>query len=188
MLSKQPLMSPSSIHCGESFRDRAFLTCSIASAVDLSWRKPYEFVSPIVSATGSSDSRCSACDARSFMVGMPKGRVPPLFFGMWILRSGNGLYFLFPRDAIAVNFASGVFQRTWSTPGVLCPLFSVTRRTARAFALVLCVSSRCRRLTCRHSPAFVAFAMRICSLPTTRCTSDQLMPCQCFHVSEATSH
>jgi len=33
-------------------------------------------------ATGSSASRCSACMARSFMVGMPSGRNLPFNFGM----------------------------------------------------------------------------------------------------------
>jgi hypothetical protein len=52
-------------------------------------------------------------------------------------------------------------------PGVLRPWFSVTRLTASAFALMERVRSFCKRLALRQSPAFAAFAMRACSLPTT---------------------
>ena len=55
--------------------------CDIASAVERFFLNPYEFGSLTVSKTGSSASKCSACMARSRMVGMPKGRNFPFGFG-----------------------------------------------------------------------------------------------------------
>ena len=82
MASKQPLMSPSSIHCAEWMFPSAVKHCSIASAVDLCGRKPYEFGSAVVSATGSRASKYSACIALSSIQGIPKGRFLPFFLGI----------------------------------------------------------------------------------------------------------
>ena len=74
MLSKQPFISPSNTHCGESLRHSTLNPYSIASWALLYFRNPNDTVSASVSATGSSPSNCNACIARSFMVGIPSGR------------------------------------------------------------------------------------------------------------------
>src|SRR6266446_10378455 len=43
--------------------------------------------------------------------------------------------FLLFNACTARILSSGVFQITWSTPGVFLPVFSVTRRTARTLLL-----------------------------------------------------
>src|SRR5437762_1184637 len=48
----------------------------------------------------------------------------------------------------------GVFQRIWSTPGVLLPGFSVTRFTASALPLNEWVSRCCRACTLALRPSF----------------------------------
>ena len=121
------------------------------------------------------------------MVGMPSGRNPPFDFGMWIRRSGSGLYFRSPKERTACHFVSGVLHVCRSIPGVLRPRFSVTRLTASALALLERVMSRCKRLTLRQSFAFAAFAILACSLPTVRCASGHDIPCQCVQLVEATS-
>lgn len=75
-------MSPSSAHSGEHRRARSVKHCSMASAQERSFRNPYEFRSPVTSATGSSAISHTACCARSSIVGMPSGRNLPFFFGM----------------------------------------------------------------------------------------------------------
>src|SRR2546430_2370983 len=57
ILSKHDLMSPSSIHCGERVLPSALKHCSIASAGDRSFLKPYELGSEVVSAMGSRASK-----------------------------------------------------------------------------------------------------------------------------------
>lgn len=106
--------------------------------------------------------------ARSFMVGMPSGRIFPLVLGMFTLRSGRGRYLTFSRLAIAACFCCGVSHSCRSTPGVRFPWFSVTRFTASAFALNERVSHRCRDFTLRQSPSDVAFAKRCCMIRTFR--------------------
>ena len=71
--------------------DSAIKHCSLASAVDRSGLNPYEFLSAVVSETGSKASRWSACIARSFMVGIPSGRILPLLFGIYTRFNGSGL-------------------------------------------------------------------------------------------------
>ena len=73
--SKQLLISPSKIYCAEAERESRIKHCSIASATDRIFRNPYECGSAVVSAIGSRASRCSACRARSSIVGMPSGRI-----------------------------------------------------------------------------------------------------------------
>ena len=60
---------------------------------------------------------------------------------------------------MAVAFCSGVFQGTRSTPGVRLPWFSVTRRTAKAFALHEWVSRCCKARTLPHRPSGIAFTI-----------------------------
>ena len=64
--------------------------CSMASAVERRGRKPYEFGSAVVSATGFNARSHSACIARSNMVGIPNGRFLPLLLGIYTRRSGSG--------------------------------------------------------------------------------------------------
>jgi hypothetical protein len=59
-----------------------------------------------------------------------------------------------------------------STPGVLLPLFSVTRFTANILPLYERVSSRCKACTLPHLPSRVALAIRTWS----RCTCDSIWP------------
>src|SRR5664279_4965520 len=82
ILSKQPLMSPSSTHIADLFSDSNVKHCPIASCVALSGLNPYEFQSALVSEMGSRAKRCNACIALSFIVGIPNGRTFPLLFGM----------------------------------------------------------------------------------------------------------
>src|SRR5208282_286569 len=82
ILSKQPLMSPSRIHCEDVFRDNIIKHCSMASFVALSGLNPYEFLSAWVSEMGSKANKCTACIALSFIVGIPSGRILSLLFGM----------------------------------------------------------------------------------------------------------
>ena len=104
--------------------------------------------------------RKSACMARSFMVGMPSPRSLPFFLGMKTRRRGSALYPRRLSDKTALNLSSGVFHKTWSTPGVCFPLFSVTRLTANAFAANERVSSRCNTFILPVLPSRNAFAIR----------------------------
>ena len=79
---------------------------------------------------------------------------------------------------MAVAFFCGVFQITPSTPGVAPPLFSVTRRTARALPLNEWVRRCCKARTLPHRPACTAFTIRAWSLRTVRWTAYQSMVCQ----------
>lgn len=60
----------------------------------------------------------------------------------------------------------GVSQMIRSTPGVLFPLFSVTRFTAIALPLNEWVSSRCKAFTLPQRRSRTAFAIRTCSRRT----------------------
>jgi len=106
----------------------------MASTVDRFGRKPYEFGSAVVSATGINAMSQSACMARSAIVGIPKGRVLPLALGMLIRLNGSGRY---PRCRIcptAVILDFGVDHSLPSTPAVRLPRFEVTRLTANTLA------------------------------------------------------
>ncbi|SER36906.1 hypothetical protein SAMN04244573_03482, partial [Azotobacter beijerinckii] len=88
-------------------------------------------------------------------------------FGIHTRRSGCGRYPLFSdRRITAWNFKRGVAHFSPSTPGVLRPRFSVTRRTARQRPWSEWVSIRCRRLTLRQSPSPVACAIFNCVFRT----------------------
>src|SRR5713101_6794097 len=91
ILSKQDLMSPSSIHCGLVLFESTVAHCAMASAQLRSFLNPYEFGSARVSAMGSRACRYSACIALSFIVGIPSGRFFPLGFGIYTRRSGRDL-------------------------------------------------------------------------------------------------
>lgn len=61
ILSKQLFMSPSNIHCGESFLLSTLNAYSLASSGLLYLRNPNDILSAVVSATGSNARSCSAC-------------------------------------------------------------------------------------------------------------------------------
>src|SRR3989441_10801123 len=84
ILSKQDLMSPSSIHCGLVPFESTVAHCSIASAQLRSFRNPYEFGSASGSAMGSRACRYSACMALSCIVGIFTVHYPtfPIIFGI----------------------------------------------------------------------------------------------------------
>src|SRR5659263_480046 len=95
MLSKQPLISPSRAHSGESSLHIQTKTCSQASCVLLYFLKPNDVLSPVASAIGSNAKAQSDCIARSYIVGIPKGRF--FFFpgfSMKTLFNGFATYFL----------------------------------------------------------------------------------------------
>src|SRR6266699_6715857 len=84
ILSKQDLMSPSSIHCGLVPFESTVAHCSMASAQLRSFRNPYEFGSASVSAMGSRACRYNACMALSCIVGIFTVHYPffPTIFGI----------------------------------------------------------------------------------------------------------
>src|SRR6266436_6763919 len=84
IVSKQDVMSPSSIHCGLMLFESTMAHCSIASAQLRSFLHPYEFGSAVVSAMGSRASRYSACIALSCIVGIFTVHYPifPIIFGI----------------------------------------------------------------------------------------------------------
>src|SRR5660398_205954 len=95
MLSKQPLISPSSTQPGECFPLMQTNSCSQASCVLLNFRKPNDVRSPVASAIGSNARAYSDCIALSYIVGIPKGRF--FFFpgfSMKTLFNGFATYFL----------------------------------------------------------------------------------------------
>lgn len=67
---------------------------------------------------------------------------------------------------IPCHFSFGVFHVLPSTPGVLLPVFSVTRLTAKALPESERVRIRCSSLTRRHCSCRVAFAIHSCSFRT----------------------
>src|SRR5258708_11638875 len=75
---------------------------------------------------------------------------------------------------MALYFDAGVSQTAPSTPGVLLPLFPVTRSTAKALPLNEWVRSRCRIFTLPQRPSRVAFTIRACSRLTWRSCRDHL--------------
>ena len=88
MLSKHPLISPSSIHSGDLPFARSVKHCSIASCGQRFGLNPKEFLSAVVSAIGSSANLYKVCMARSFIIGILNGLFLPFFFGMYILLNG----------------------------------------------------------------------------------------------------
>ncbi len=80
ILSKKPLMSPSSIHCARLQFASTIKHCPAASCLERAVRNPQQFGSSNVSAMGSSASLYKAWNARSPIRGIPKG----LFFGVFL--------------------------------------------------------------------------------------------------------
>ena len=135
ILSKQLFISPSRIHCGESFLLSTLNAYSRASSGLLYFRNPKEILSAVVSATGSSARSCNACIARSLIVGIPKGRFSFLpNFSIYTLFNGFAWYVWQSRLLTAFTFSLSDFQISPSIPGVFFPLLLTTRLTARAFA------------------------------------------------------
>jgi hypothetical protein len=91
MLSKQPAMSALRTQTGEFFLCNMSKHLSTASIVDLSFLKPYEYLSLIVSDTGSRAMEYSVCIVLSIIVGMLIDRTPLSGFGMDTFLSGLGL-------------------------------------------------------------------------------------------------
>src|SRR5659263_526904 len=135
MLSKQPLISPSSTHSGECFPLIQTKTCSQASCVLLNFLKPNDVLSPVASAICSNAKASSDCIALSYMVGIPKGRffLDPCF-SMYTLFNGFATYFLSVRLRAAFILASGDDHNSPSTPAVLLPVFCVGFLVANSFA------------------------------------------------------
>ena len=100
------------------------------------------------------------------MTGIPNGLFLPLDLGIKTLFSGRGLYPFRLSLNIASHFDAGVLQIWPSTPGVLRPLFSVTRFTASALALNERTSSHCSLPTVRHCWLHAAFAILVCMVLT----------------------
>src|SRR5205807_5445046 len=93
--------------------DSVLKHCSIASAQDRCWRNPYELWSAVVSTTGSSASRYSACWARSFMVGIPSGRIVlPSDFGIRDINTSKRLRLI----ASTLEFMYGLYLLLWGVP------------------------------------------------------------------------
>ena len=104
--------------------------------------------------------------ARSRIVGMPRGRLAVALRDVDAPQRA-GLVAPLPQvAATAVAFFAGVSQVTPSTPGVVLPWFSVTRRTARALPLNEWVSRCCKALPCPSLPSCVAFTIRAWSRRT----------------------
>src|SRR6266852_651565 len=127
MLSKQPLMSPSRTHCGESLRARLMKHLASASAADLFGRNPKELPSAVISAIGSSASRWSACIARSFIVGTVASYCISysdiLGSGSYAIRVGNSLSqclfdFWRERHAQAASRGAAYGNLSLTDPGV----------------------------------------------------------------------
>src|SRR6266853_2726382 len=78
----------------------------------------------------------------------------------------------------------GVDHLSLSTPAVRLPSFSVTRLTANALPANERVRNRCSALALRQSCSFTAFAIRICSRLTVRCTLVQSMLFQGLNAAE----
>lgn len=131
---KQPLMSPSSVHCGEQSLLKHLWSVSIASAVLLNFLNPYEFASASLSVIGSKAIRYSACMALFSMVGILKGLVLPFTLAILTLFSRRALYPLLFNEHIASIFLVSVSHFIWSTPTVRLPLLEVTFVTANALA------------------------------------------------------
>src|ERR1035441_7409763 len=184
MWSKQPFMSPSRIHSGASLFARNLKNCSMASAGERAFRKPWELGSAQVSATGSRAIRYNACMALSFITGIESGLNLPLDFGIYTRRNGSGQYPRRCSDAIAFSLDCRVDQSTWSTPEVRLPLFSVTRFTARALPLNEQVSSRCKHRTLPQRPSRDALTIRACSRVTCRSHRFQSTWSQCSTAAE----
>src|SRR3972149_4863644 len=124
MLSKQPLMSPSSTQSGEFSLHVQTKTCSQASCVLLNFLKPNDVLSPVASAIGSNARAKSDCIALSYIVGIPKGRFFFLpGFSMKTLFNGFAAYFLSVRLRAAFILASDDDHVSPSTPAVLLPVF-----------------------------------------------------------------
>ena len=135
ILSKQLFMSPSNIHCGESFLLSTLNAYSLASSGLLYLRNPNDILSAVVSATGSNARSCSACIALSNIVGIPNGLFSFFpYFSMYIRLNGLAWYVLQSSLLTASILALSVSHNSPSIPGVFFPLLLTTLFTANAFA------------------------------------------------------
>jgi hypothetical protein len=103
---------------------------------------------------------------------------------MYTRLNGMGWYPRRLSSVIPRAFDTGVDHTTLSTPGVLCPRFSVTRRTANALPLNERVRNLCKAFTLRQFRSFVALAIRICRFRTFPVTVAQSMPCHSIRSAE----
>ena len=99
-------------------------------------RNPYEYGSTLVSTTGSSASKCSACCARSSMVGIPNGLswFLSLLFGIYNRLKGSERYPRRLSNKMAPDLAAEVDHMTLSKPGVSLPLFFCHPFDSKCFA------------------------------------------------------
>lgn len=84
----------------------------------------------------------------------------PFFFGLQMRLRGLGWESRCRSAERAFRFFCGRSQRTWSTPGVFWPWFSVTRLTARALPLIEWVSRRGQAFPFPHRPSCIALTRR----------------------------
>lgn len=131
--SKQPLMSPSSIHCGKQSLLNHLWSASIASAVLLNFLNPYEFASASLSVISSKAIRYILHG--SVLHGWYSQRsCLAICFGYVDLPQREGLISSPFNKHIASIFLASVSHFIWSTPAVRLPLLEVTFLIANALA------------------------------------------------------
>jgi hypothetical protein len=176
MLSKQPLMSPSRIHLADVFLQSTVKHFSIASAVDLLSRNPYEFASAVHSAIGSSAKQVkrlhrTVCHRRNSerthlavaLRDVHPSQAPRLVPALFERQHGSRFEFRCrPRRS--------VYSR--------CPFALILRYSLHGLALPLSerTSIRCKAFALRRLPSCHAFTIRNCKLLTRRWQSDQFVP------------
>src|SRR5215469_4774723 len=116
----------------------------------------------MVSPTGARASKCNACIALSFMVGIPRGSHR---FAVRLFRDANTSERLNSitvplqcMDCLCLLLRS-VPDFSVHSRGFLARIFG-TRRTARTLPLYEQVSRRCKAFTLFHRPAFHACTIR----------------------------
>jgi hypothetical protein len=100
----------------------------------------------------------------------------PFFLGMYFRSSACARYGRSSSPFTPAIFSAGVDQRLPSTPAVLLPSFSVTRRTANTLALYEPASGRCRACALRRLPHCIAFTIRTSGAPWARRTLRTILP------------
>jgi hypothetical protein len=161
MVSNQPWISPAKLQVAEECWRRTLQPWSIVSAHRRVGQHPEALGAARVAAIGGKACRDRACRVRSTIAGIDKGRRGPFFLGISIRGKGPGRERgQRPMRSTAWACFAGVSQRAPSTPGLCCPVCSVTRLTAKARAAHACPNRERRRLTGRQAPAWTAWTIR----------------------------
>ncbi|MPM76805.1 hypothetical protein SDC9_123804 [bioreactor metagenome] len=112
-----------------------YMKLAMASSADLLGRKPLLLERNLASQIGSSTCNMHCWSILSQIVGIPKGLVFPLGFGISTLRTGFGLYqlnfFLTTSMTSSADKLSTSAIVKSSVPGVFAPLFPLTFRYAK---------------------------------------------------------